>query len=842
LVGRDGTGDDMNRARLLSAFGRDLKYATRVLSRSPAFTATAIVTLALAIGANTAVFSLVDAILIKPLPYPEPNRLAYVVAPIRTIEGEYVVDSHNGTTWERLRDDVPAIDAAVTRASSGLGQQVNLVVGDSATSVRHARVGSGYFRVLGVAPLVGREFTGEEDRPGGPAVAVLGYGLWQRLFDRDASAVGKTLLLRGEPHAIVGVMPRELRGENGDFDVWTPVRPSPTGEGAGLNYGVIARVKPGYTWAEALAAMPALDEEYFSRVIGRNWADAQPSGRFSLMPMQQALTEGAARPLVTLLGAVGAVLLVACVNLAALLLARGSGRAKEIATRLALGSGRGAVVRQLFAESLVLGAAGGACGLLLSVVCLEALKTLGATTFTEWAGVTLDGRALGVTAAVALAASVLFGLFPAFAGTAVNVNESLKEGGERGSVRGSRHWTRRSLVAAEIALGTALLIATGLLVRTFVNVSGLEPGIDAAGVTTASVSLQDARYDTAAKMNRLFDESLRRIESSPGVESAAVSLELPYRRLLNTGFSFTDETSSAGPRVANVTYVTPGYFETLRIPLVIGRAIAETDTASTLPVVTVSQSFVNVLVNGRNPVGRRILVAGAEREIVGVTGDVRITDTGGFSLPGMIDGPVTSGPLIYLPAAQTPDGLLRVHNTFSPMWTVRAANGAAAEAALRSAIASVDPLLPVGAIRPLAELRTAATARQQLMMVLVGVIGAAALLLSAAGVYGLIAHSVAERRRELGVRLALGATTGRTVRSVALSGIALAAIGAAAGLVLAWPVAQSLEARGLLWGVDSHDPATFIAGIAFLLVVATIASVVPALEILRLDPAQALRQ
>ncbi|HET7609418.1 MAG TPA: ABC transporter permease [Gammaproteobacteria bacterium] len=830
----------MNRAPLLSAFGRDLKYAARVLGRSPAFTATAILTLALAIGANTAVFSLVDAILVKPLPYPEPDRLGYVIAPIRTTEGEYVVDSHNGTTWERLRDNVPAIDAAVTRARSG-GQQVNLVVGDSAASVRHARVGSGYFRVLGVAPLAGREFTQEEDRPGGPAVTVLSYGLWQRLFNGDPNAVGKTLLLRGEPHEVVGVMPRELRGEGGDFDVYTPVRPSPTGEGAGLNYGVIARVKPGYTWAEALAAMPALDEEYFSRLMGRNWADAQPSGRFSLVPMQQALTADAAEPLMTLFGAVCAVLLVACVNLAALLFARATGRAKEIATRLALGSGRGAVVRQLFAESLVLGALGGACGLLLSFACLEALKLFGATTYTEWAGVTLDLRALAVTVAVALGASVLFGLFPAFAATAVDVNESLKEGGERGNVRGSRHWTRRSLVAAEMALGAVLLIATGLLVRTFVNVSGLEPGFDAAGVTTASVSLQDARYDTAAKMNRLFDESLRRIESSPGVESAAVSLELPFRRLLNAAFSFVDETDPAR-RAANVTYATPAYFETLRIPLLAGRTIAETDTASSPAVVTVSQDFVDFLTNGQSPVGRRIRVAGAEREIVGVTGNVKITDTGGIYVPGMIEGPIKSAPLIYLPAAQTPDGLLAVHNTFSPMWSVRAASGAAAETALRSAIASVDPLLPVGAVRPLAELRTAATAKQQLMMVLVGVIGAAALLLSAVGVYGLIAHSVAERRRELGVRLALGATTGRAIRNVAWSGIGLAALGAAAGVVMAWPVAQALDGRGLLWGVDSHDPATFVAGVAFLLVVAAIASIVPALKILRLDPAQALRE
>ncbi|HEX7235554.1 MAG TPA: ABC transporter permease, partial [Gammaproteobacteria bacterium] len=551
-------GDDMNGTALLSAFGRDLHYAIRVLGRTPVFTTTAVVTLALAIGANTAVFSLVDAILIKPLPYPEPDRLGYVVAPVRTTVGEYVVQAQDGTTWELLRDGVPAIDAAVTTAGSGLGQQVNLAVGDTVASVRQARVSSGYFRVLGVAPFVGREFTSDEDRPGGPAVAILSYGLWQRLFNGDESAIGKTLLLRGEPHEIVGVMPAGLRGETGgDFDVWTPVRPSTTGEGAGTNYGVIARVKPGYTWAEALAAMPALDDEYFRRLIGRSWADRKPSGRFSLVPMQQALTESAQRPIVTLFGAVGAVLLVACVNLAALLLARGAGRTREIATRLALGSGRGAVVRQLFAESLLLGAAGGALGVLVAFFFLEALKILGATTFTEWAGVALDARTLAMTAFVALAASVLFGLFPAFAATAVNVNESLKEGGERGSGRSSRHWTRRSLVTAEIALGAALLIVTGLLIRTFVNLSGLAPGFDDTGVITASVSLQDARYDTAAKMNRLFEESLRRIEASAGVESAAVSLELPYRRLLNIRFSFADETSPTGPRVTNITYATP---------------------------------------------------------------------------------------------------------------------------------------------------------------------------------------------------------------------------------------------------------------------------------------------
>jgi predicted permease len=830
----------MSPSVFVEAAARDFRYAVRVLGRTPAFTAAAVTTLALAIGANTAVLTLADAILIKPLPLPEPDRLAFVDVVGRTTEGELTYDTHDGTTWELLRDNAPAIDAAVTTVGSGFGQDVNLSVGDVAVSVRGVRVGAGYFRVLGIAPFVGREFTTDEDRAGGSAVAVLSYELWQRLFKGDRSALGKTMLLRGQAHEIVGVMPRGFRGENRDVDVWTPVRPSRTGEGGGINYAVIARVKPGHTWSEAIAALPPLDDEYFRRVMGRDWADGRPTGRFSLVPMQQSLTADLEKPLVTLLAAVGTVLLIACVNLAALLVSRGQARGKEIATRLALGGGRAAVVRQLFVESLVLGIAGGALGLLVSYFGLEGLKLVGATTFGNWVGVGLDLRALAMTGALALAASVLFGLPPAFQAARVDVNEALKEGAAR-SLGGSRHWTRRILVAAEVALGVVLLVVTGLLIRTFVNLRSLEPGFDASNVTTASVSLHDARYDTAAKMNRLFDDSLRRIEATPGVESAAVSLELPYRRLLNMGFAFADEATPTGPRVANVSYVTPAYFYTLRIPLITGRAFAYTDAATAPRVVVVSRTFVDAVANGRDPIGRRIRIAGSEREIVGIMGDVKVTDSG-FELPGLVRGPVTSTPLIYIPAAQTPDSLLGVHIWFSPMWAVRAKDAAIAEAALRAAIESADPRLPIGSVRPMSALRAAATDTQKMLMSIVGVVGAAALLLSAIGLYGFIAHAIGERRREFGVRMALGATAGRTVRSVALSGIGLASAGVAAGLPLAWVAVRVLDSRSLLWGVGSHDPATLVGVAVFLLVVASIASVMPALRIFRLEPAKALRE
>jgi predicted permease len=827
---------------LFDAVRCDSRYALRMLRRSPGFTATAVVTLALVIGANTAVFTLADAILVKPLPYPEPEHLAYVAVAGRTIEGEEVLDRHDGATWEQLRDGLrggAAIDVAVMAGTTG--QHVNLAAGNTARSVGQARVGAGYFRALGVQPFVGRAFTPGEDRPGGPAVAVLSYELWQRLFDGDASAVGNRLLLRGEPYAIVGVMPRGFRDLNHDVDVWTPVRASPSGEGAGINYKIIARVKPGRSWAEALAAMPPLDADYFRRRMGPSWADARPTGRFTLLPMQQVLAAECETPLATLGAAVGAVLLIACVNLAALLLSRGVSRTKEIATRIALGSRPGAIARQLLVESLLLGAFGGALGLLVGYLALGALEALGAATFRAWDGVTLDGRALAVTAGLALATSLLFGVFPALQAARLDVNTAFAEGGARSIAGGSRHSTRRGLVAAQVALGVVLLVVAGLLMRTFFNLRSLDPGLDPSHVLTASVSLQDARYTTAAQMNRLFDESLRRIESTPGVESAAVSLSLPYRQLLNDNFAFTDEAAPSGPRITNVMYATPGFFATLRIPLRAGRTLEESDTAASPRVVVMSEDFVRLSAKGENPIGRRIRIAGAEREIVGVVGNVKITSAG-FMIEGMLRGPLTSGPLVYLPATQTPDGYLGVHRWYSPTWTVRAHDMRTAEAAVRQAIAGVDPLLPIGAVRPMAAVLADATAEKRLLMVLVGVLASAALLLSAVGIHGLIAHFIAERRRELGVRMALGATAAQTVRSVALSGMALAAAGAAAGLGLAWMAVRVLDSRSMLWGVESRDPATFAGTAVFVLAVACVASVLPSLKILRLDPATTLRE
>ena len=829
----------MTKVSVVDALWRDIKYAFRVLRRTPAFTMTAIATLALVIGANTSVFSLADSILLRPLPYPQPERLGMVQVEGQSTKGSGVWQSHDGTTWELLRDSVTAVDVTVIGAS--FGHDVNLVVGNTAMPVSQMRVGPGYFHVLGVAPVIGRDFTRDDDRPGGPAVCVISYPLWQHVFGGNVTAVGQPLLLRGERYDVIGVMPKGFENPGDPADVWTPVRAARTGEGGGTNFAVYARVKDGHTWQEAIAAMPALDADFYKRVTG-NDNTVNFTGRFTMVPLQETLVSDVQQPIVMLGGAVFTVLLIACVNLAVLLLVRGGARTKEIATRMALGGGRRDVLRQLLVESVVLGLFGGALGLAVGALGLEALKSLGGTTFSQWTHVTLDARMVAFTLGLALFTCLLFGIVPAMQASRLDVQAALAEGGSRSIAGGSRPWLRRILVGAEVALGVALLVVTALLIRAFVNLRSIEPGFDPTHVVTTSVSLQDARYKSATQMNQLFDETVRRLEQTPGIESAAVSLELPYRRLLNMGFKFTDDAPDKG-HIANVMYVTPDFFRTLRIPLVAGRTITTSDVPTSPNVVVVNQGFMRFDSDGKDPIGRRLRLSGAEREVVGIVGDVKVTSSG-FFLNGMMKGPITSGPLIYLPAAQTPDGFLGMHIWFSPMWTVRASSPAVAEEALQRAVSAADPMLPLGRIQRMVDIQAAATARQRLLMILVGVLGGAAVLLAAIGIHGLIAHSVQQRTREFGIRLALGATAGGTIRDVAMSGVLIAFGGAVVGVglaVLAVRVMENLVSSDYLWGVTSRAPGTYVEVALFLVAVAAVASLIPALRILRVDPAETLR-
>lgn len=806
----------------------DLKYGWRQLIKAPGFTITAILTLGLAIGANTAVFSLVDAVLLKSLPYPEPENLAVVSRQYVRNGGVVNEDvSHDGRIWEAIRDEVTTVDAAVL---SGISARVSLVVGDRALPVTPQRVSAGYFRVLGVAPAMGREFTREEDRQGGPAVAVLSDRLWRAAFNADPSILGSRVLLKGEPHEVVGIMPPGFL-TNTDADVWTPIRPNTTGEGGGTNYGIVARLRDGASWAQARAQVSA---------VADGKLNMRPGGggtfRHSLTPIQQSMASEVRLPLLLLSGAVGVVLLVACVNLAGLLLARAGRRTREIATRLAVGGDRRAVVRQLLIESLVLAICGGLAGIAIGAVALEGLKaTATDLLFTPWGQVSLDARVLSVTLALTMLTAILFGLVPAIQATRLDVQGALTEGGTRSVAGGARGWPRRLLVVAEVALGVVLLIGAGLLVRTFVYLQTKPPGFDPRNLVAATTSLEDARYATHDSIEQLFNRSLERLRAMPGVESVAISLGLPYQRILNMGARIVDGTANSDFIFSTATYVTPGYFETLRLPVLRGRSLRETDTRTSSMAAIVNEEFARRYFKERSAVGQFIMIGGQTREVVGVVANVQ--QEGNFNN----FGPIDALPSIYLPFSQFPGGGLRIiHGWFAPAWIVRQTrDGAVTEPALRQVMAAVDPQLPLASVRSVDAVRSAALARQRVMMLLVAALGGLSLFLAAIGIHALIASGVSERTRELGIRMALGATVPQTVVDAARPGIVMTLAGLVIGCALAWGASGLI--RNLLWGVRENDPLTFAAVIGVLLAVAVAASVLPALRVRKLDPVTLLR-
>jgi predicted permease len=508
---------------------------------------------------------------------------------------------------------------------------------------------------------------------------------------------------------------------------------------------------------------------------------------------------------------------------------------------MALGSGRRAVVRQLLVESVVLAAIGGALGIALGFVLLHGLQALAGDQYTAWQDVSLDWRAVAATAALSMLAALSFGLVPALHVSRIDVQAGLREGATRGVATGGGGWTRRLLVVGEVALGVVLLVGAGLLTRTFLSLQNLSPGFDLTNVVTGAASLEDSRYQTAEQATQLFDRTLEKIRALPGVESAAVSLGLPYERILNLGFRPLDGEAAAEAAegrnfIANVTYTTPGYFETLRMPLRSGRVLAAGDRDGAPPVVVVNEAFQRLYYSKDGVLGRRVRLSGVEREVVGIVGDVQ------YRQPGWGEGgPIRTTPLIYLPAAQTPSSTMNlVHTWFSPTWIVRTSTPVAGmDRALRAAIAEVDPQLPLASVQSMAEVRAEASASQRFMMVLAGLLSAASMLLAAIGIHGLISSSIVERTREIGIRMALGSTASQAMRTVTVPGIVLTLAGLAAGVALARASTQYIAS--LLWGVEPTDPATYIVVAALILGVATVASVLPALRILRLDPATTLR-
>ncbi len=648
------------------------------------------------------------------------------------------------------------------------------------------------------------------------------------------------MLLLGEPHTVVGVMAPAFRFIN-PADVWTPLRPSQHGEGGGDNYSLIARVKDGVPWAKANAQVGALGQ----RILENRRVPPGVSARLGLLPLQERLSHNLRKPLLILWAAVGIVLLIGCVNIAALLLARAAGRSREMATRATLGAGRAAVVRQLLAESLLLAVLGGAVGAAVGWVGVRALSVLLPRTadvwqqFQVWQQLHIDARVLGVTIALSVLTSLVFGILPALSSSRIDVRAALAEGGSRGVAGTSSRWPRRILVTGEVALSVVLLVGAGLLVRSFLNLRHLAPGFDGRNVFAAGLSLQDARYRTQERVSLLFNGTIQQLREVPGIEAAGVGLHLPYERWLNTGVRRADGPNVTG-EFTNTTlnYIAGDYLKVLRIPILAGRSIDDRDTASSVPVVIVNVAFARKYFGKQPAIGGHIAFRGDKqpRLVVGVTGDVQ-------QRPGWGDGePLAVVPAVYMPACQTSGEMLSmVHTWFSPSWVVRASlPHDQAVRQLQAVIEKSDPLLPVASFKTMPAVRDRTLAPQRLQAALLGTFAALALLLAAVGIAGTIAQSVGERRREMGVRLALGATITRSIAETALPGFLLAVVGVAAGTAIAIVATRVL--RGAVYGLTTTDTATYVGVAVGLLVVGAAASCLPALRLLSLDPMQALRE
>jgi predicted permease len=806
----------------MHALGRDIRYGFRLLRRSPGFALASILTLALCVGANTAVFSIVDAAFFRALPYPDPSRLGQIETRLSN-GGDESIEAVDGATGESLRDRTPDIDTAVAAGWTG---GANLVVDGRAEYVTQHRVSAGYWRVLGVQPFMGREFTREEDVPGGRSVAVLSYELWQRVCQGRSDAIGHEVTLRGETYQIVGVLSKGLRPIV-EADIWTPLQPSTEGEGSGENYTVLARLGEGVSWPAAEVEVRATGNEVLKDRDGG-------ARQLRIVPLRQAVYGELHQPLMVMWAGVGVVMLIGCVNLAGLLLARASIRSREIATRMAIGGGRVPIVRQLVAEGLAIVICGGAAGLGIGFVLLRVLGALSAGAFLLPVEAGLDPRVLLCAAGLSFVTCIAFATYPAILLSRTDVASVLDQSGARVAQSRRRHGARRALVVAQIALAVVLLACAGLLVRSFSFLEGIDSGVASKGLVTATVSLDDVRYRDSESITRLFSETTRSIESKPGIEGAGVALTLPYQRPLNIGFRVAGESEGDG-QTMNLIYATPGYLDVLGADVVSGRALSGRDVAGAPRAVVVSEAFVRRYLDGLSPLALRLTFAGDDWEIVGVVGNVvQKSSFGNF-------GPVAPMPSVYVTPAQMPDELVAlVHGWFAPSWVVRSRGTAnAAVEIIRQEIARFDPTLPLASVRTIDDLSRETLARERFEAQLMAATAGLALFLAAIGLAGLVASSVEEQRRELGVRMALGATRWDAVRTAISPGLVLTAVGLVLGGLLVIPATRAL--RGLIWGISPTDGVALAGVVVILAMVAVAASVIPAIRIARLDPVRALR-
>jgi macrolide transport system ATP-binding/permease protein len=799
-----------------------LKFAARQLKRNPGFTMTVIVTLALAIGANTAIFSLVNALVLKSLPYPHPEQMGTVYERATGPNGSNERSRLGGERWELLRDNVPSLISAVSGATSG----VNLKAGSHVEYVHDGRVSAHYFDVLGLRPILGRNFSEDEDRPHGPKAVILSYGLWRSMFGADARILGQTILLRSEPYAVVGVLPQGATTPV-NADVYTALQPSRTGEGIGTNFEVITRLRDGATWQQADAEINRA-WAVRARQIEKNIPGTQVT--YYSVPLQKGETDSLRPQVLALTLSAGFILLIACANLAGLTLVRMLRRTSEVATRLALGASGWQIQKQFWIENLLLALGGGAVSVGVGSLALRGLLLMLPEHFLPVASVPLDGRVLTFTLLVSVLTSVLFGMLPALAARKVDLRSSMasRAVARVGSVR-----VRQTLIAGEVALTVVLLAGSGLLIRSLIHLETLPPGFNPNGVIVAKASLDDLRYHDTAAFRKLLDESTAAMRQIPGVVNAAVGLSLPYESTLNGGVTLSDGKEAGTQDETDEVYVTPGYFDTLQMRVLAGRVFTDADGPNSQHVAVVNQAFARKFYGGSNPVGRYI---DKDTLIVGEVSDVPISSN---LFPV---APLQSEQTLYIPAAQmNAGGLGLVHVWFQPDWVVRTAGpvtGLTAE--MQRALASVDPNLPTSGFYSMKDLLTRTLATQRIEVALLGAMAALALLLSAVGIFALVANIVTQRTREIGIRMALGSTIGQAMVQLGRSGAGASLLGVVSGLILSLGALRVM--RSVIYGVGVYDPAT-LGTVALTLVLVTLMAIaLPALRIARINPAITLRE
>jgi putative ABC transport system permease protein len=814
----------MNRTEWIHSIGQDLRYAFRQLVANRMLTVVAVLTIALGVGANTAIFSVVNAVLLRPLPYAHADRLMYLSE--RWSDQDSNVSVGNFVEWRARSTSFEAISAEA-------GASFNLTGAGEPQRLFGARATAGFFRTGYMPPALGRYFTEEEDRPGAPRVLVLSYPLWNSLFGGDRSILGRDVELNGEKYTVIGVAPREYTLSTNDEQLWVPA--AFTNEQVAQHdehyLEVFGLLRPGVSPEAARREMSAIELD-----LNKRFPTTGTGTEVGVRPLKEILVRNYRTQLLVLLGAVTFVLLIACGNVANLLLGRAAGRQKEIAIRSALGADGGRLLRQLLTESLVLAAVGGAAGLLIARFGIRFLVGMSPAGVPRLAEAGLSGDVLAFTSLITLACGFLFGLAPALRATRTNLQGTLREGGKGSSMGASRDRMRSALVVAEIAVALVLLTGAGLLIRSAMMLQNVHPGFDPTNVLSFRMALPAERYGDAARAEQAFDRLLTEVAALPGAKSVALTSSAPFAGGGQNGLLIEGRGRDRKDIInGTMRMISPRYFETMRVPVKRGRVFDAHDVAASPKVMIINETLARQAWPGQDPIGKRIFCCEEPvnnepvwKEVVGVVGDVRAWGLG---------APVR--PEFYLPIPQAPKEAWSWIGR--SMTIVARASGSATSLTkpAQRAVWSVDPAIPLFQVRTLDEAMRRTTSSTRFNMMLLTMLAATGLLLAAIGIYGVVGYFVSQRTQEIGIRIALGASPGNVQRMIVRQGATLAAAGVVAGLVVSFAVTRGLSS--LLFGISARDPVT-LAGVGLLLgTIAVLASYIPARHATKVDPLEALR-